>query len=221
MSEKAEGKKPGRNGYLRPFKELAEFYEVSLRTVKSWAARGKAAEDLCPLDDPEAFREWWPRHHSTRPCPAGVLKHVAAGRVEKAAPVGEVPPAEVEVKELANLETGAAGALARLEEMEILLAGKAQQPGQVKDWLAALARLQLATKNFREEEEKAGRLVPKAMVAEVLRDFHEPIEQGVRGMFSTLCAETGFPGSPANEEAWGKVCDSLFEKFGREVFDAA
>ena len=205
--------KPGRNGYLRKFPELAEFYEVSLRTVKSWAAEGREKNDICPLDDPEAMRGWWQRWHSSRPCPAGILKHVVAGRVEKPEPV-----APVEKKELGNMEAGAAGSLARLEEMEIFLASKAQEPGQVKDWLAALTRLQLATTKFREEEEKAGRLVPKDLVSQLIRDFHSPIEQGIRGMYLTLCTVTGFPSTPGNEEAWGKACDKLFENFGKEIF---
>ena len=119
------------------------------------------------------------------------------------------------------MEAGAAGALARLEEVEIILAAKAQEPGQVKDWLAALSRLQVATKTLREEEKEAGKLVPKEEVSQLIRDFHGPIEQGIRGMYQALCTATGFPATPSSEEAWGKACDQLFVKFGKEIFHAS
>jgi hypothetical protein len=214
VSEVAAEIKVGRNGYLRPFKDLADFYEVSLRTAKNWAAEGKAADDRCPLDDPEELREWWARIHSGRACPAGIIKHVVSGRVDPPAPVRES-------ERLKNQETGSAGTLARLEEIEILLAAKAQEPGGARDWLSTVSRLQLATTKFREEEEKYGRLVSREMVSQVIRDFHGPIEQSVRGLFGTMCALTGFPITPSAEEAWLKSCDKLFINFKTEIFDAS
>jgi hypothetical protein len=52
---------------------LAARYGVTPRTVKRWKAVGRAAEDVCPVEDPLALIEWWQRRMKWR-VPASVLE---------------------------------------------------------------------------------------------------------------------------------------------------
>lgn len=216
MSEKTEEKPIGKNGYRQTFPELATRYGVSLRTVKDWAARGKKAEDFCPLDDPGELREWWGRRF-TKACPGGILALVVLDRAAKGqeSSVAE----EVPELELSNLELGGSGILRRLEEVELALAKKAHEPGQAAPYLSAVSRLGAEKARFVAQAEKEKKLVPKDQVKAVIVDYFLPIEQGIRGMFLTLCAATGFPNDAEAQALWLKECDKLFARFGKEVFN--
>lgn len=51
----------GRVKYSRPLAELAEVYQVGVRTLKEWISEGKATSppNFPPLDEPERMAGWW------------------------------------------------------------------------------------------------------------------------------------------------------------------
>jgi hypothetical protein len=52
-----------------PVEQLAAWaaqYGRSERQIRRYLEEGEAAGDPCPLNDPIAFREWWPRHKKWR-----------------------------------------------------------------------------------------------------------------------------------------------------------
>ena len=108
--------------------------------------------------------------------------------------------------------------LKRLEEAERKLSKKVHEPGQAKPWLDTVARMSATSKALREEMERQGRLIPKDAAAAAIREFHGPIERGVRGMYRTFCEATGQPSVPETEERWLKEVDRLFQGFQEEVF---
>ena len=241
IAEKKEGaaiaeasKKTGRavhTGYLKDYGSYGEQYQASPRTVARWVKQGKTQtpEPIpCPLDDPCEMRTWWAQCMTQR-CPAGIIdaekKHLAEAPAERD-PENPVEKLELEAVEVAPInlgdhQAGLAGAMERLEWMEIEFSKKASDPGQAKNWFDALSKMSSLAEKVRKEKQEQGLLVPKLEVAQIIQEFHGPIEQGVRGLFLKMCKETGFHASPVTEAAWGKICDDLFRDFGKGIFDEA
>lgn len=195
-----EGEPTGRtgrsavSGYARTYPEYGETFGCSARTVKRWVKIGKDADDACPLDEPGRMRAWWSRCMRLR-CPDGVLAAEIAAGGRKSVPVEEpeLPPMMLESE-----ERGLAGALARLEQLEVKLAGRADQPGQADPWLRTVARMTALATKLRQELEAQGKLVPKQEVAAEIKSFHGQIvsvlkavlpPEGVREVFELLQQE--------------------------------
>jgi hypothetical protein len=224
-----EKKKSGRasnTGYSRSYNFYAEQYSASARTVKRWVKTGKdhTPDPIpCPLDDPTSMRSWWGSCMS-QTCPDGILAaEVAALKTEARAPsnqAGQAPevPDSIPVVEIGTEEKGLAAAMKRLEQMEVEFSKKATEPGQAKTWFDAIARMTSLAANVRKELEAQNLLAPRAQVAQELRDLLQPVETGIRGMYSTLCESLEIPATPALEAKWLKACDKLFERFGKEIF---
>jgi hypothetical protein len=190
--------------------EYADRYGKSLRTVKRWRAIGEEAGDRCPLESPEKMMAWWQRHMRQKP-PDGLLKQLGG-------PIA-VPESKPEVpsEPAGDEQPGMEAALKRLEDTEVLLHGQATQPGGTKPWLDTLARMTTLRGKLREELEKEGRLLPKDMVERTIHELHGPIALGVRGMYRTMCELLPAVPDPVKEAEWGKACDQLFERLGKEV----
>jgi hypothetical protein len=210
-------------GYSRRYSEYAETFGASERTVKRWVSVGRKSGDEIPLDDPLSVRAWWSRNMSQR-CPDGITAAEVAARAAGAiSPAAEVPapPAE-EVPSVPSIELaaeeGMAGALKRLEQMEVAFSKLANQPGRAKDWFDSIARMTSLASNVRKEMEAAGLLAPKAEVAEAVRDFMSPIETGIREMYQRFCAILDLAETPEKEAAWSRECDRLFSHWGKELF---
>jgi hypothetical protein len=181
------------SGYKETYPNYAKRYGKSARTVKRWVAIGKEKTDHCPLDDPGEMRAWWSRC-MTQKCPDGVLA-VAVGEMKEEEKVPEISSVELETD-----ERGLEGALSRLEQVEVTLAAKADQPGQATPWLNALSRMTSLKTNIRKELQASGELVPKKEVAAELLSFHGQIATILK---SVLTDEQG---------------REVFELLEREVF---
>lgn len=230
MSDESAGKR-GRNGFLHPYKFYVEVYGSSLRTVKRWVEVGKVAygksedvKDLVDLDDPEKVYVWWSRNMTAK-CPDGILQALVKYRKGAVAPVVELAEVDDELvaprvndEPVSEEEKGGERMISRLEEMEVKFYKHAQEPGGAKAWLDTVTRLSVAREKVREEEEKAGKLIPVAMAEQLIAGYHGPIEQGVRGLYADYCNVTGQVISAASMERWNAVCDKLFVKFEEEVF---
>lgn len=96
-------------------KQLAEIWNVSLRTIKGWQAEGQAANDPAPLINPAKFPAWFERIHAPRECPQRYrdsAQRILAGEkaaVEEAGKPPEKPPVRTVIHEEAK------GMLAMLE----------------------------------------------------------------------------------------------------------
>jgi len=201
-------------GLRRPLKEYEGVYGKNLRTLKRWRARGVEVGEACPLDDPEELRVWWARW-MTQVLPAGI-----AGAVVKERVAGVVVPEPLEVVPVAEVavgELGLAGALERMEKMELTLHAEAGKPGGTKPWLDTIARMSAMQTKIREELEKGGKLLPKGMVEQAIVEFHGPIEREVRLMFQTMCGILGLAPSALLEGQWNKSCDEMFARLQEEV----
>lgn len=148
---------------------------------------------------------------------------VSASPEEPAAAADDPEPeddkrAETLSQPVGDEEKGLAAALNRLEEMEVRLSRFAGDPGGAKPWLDTISRMTAVSTKLREEMEKLGQLIPKDMAEGVLLELLQPVEQGVRGMYTTLCQATGVVQCSKSEEAWSKECDRLFVRFGEEIF---
>lgn len=234
-----EGKKRGRNGYVHTYAEHAEWYGVSLRTVKRWAGEGKNLKrdgkgDLCPLDNPDRLYSWLSQHVQAT-VPEGVAAAVIQWRKSHGVntgdgilpthPVGESEEvAEERAREVAleqpvaPEELGLEAALRRLQITEVQLHRFATDRGGTKPWLDTLSRMTAVSAKLREELESLGELIPRQMAEGILVEMMQPVEQGVRGLYADMCHETGLVACPKAEVAWRKVCDSLFVVLGKEVF---
>lgn len=227
-------KKKGKNGYYHTYQQHADWYGSSLRTVKRWVAVGKKEGEFCPLDDPEKLYAWLDKYLQ-KAVPAGVLKALISWRKENG--VTSPEPAEELVVEhpdeesaaederqtqlgrsVSKDEMGLEAALNRLEEMEVRLSRIATQPGGAKPWLDTISRMTSVSTKLREEMEKLGQLLPKELAEGIIIELLQPIEQGMRGMYSELCSVTGIVPCPKAQAAWDKACDALFVRFGKEVF---
>lgn len=227
-------KKIGRNGYYHTYPQHVEWYGSSLRTIKRWVDEGKKCGETCPLDDPEALYSWLSRHHQ-RAVPEGVLQALIEWRKKHGVVVAPEPVAEEEVPdssepdddkraEMLSLpvgedETGLAAALSRLEVMEVRLSRLATEPGGAKPWLDTISRMTSVSTKLREEMEKLGQLLPKEMVEGIFIELLQPIEQGVRGLYSTMCSVTGVVACPQSEEKWHKECDRFFVRIRKGFLD--
>mgnify|MGYP000521875682 CR=1 FL=1 len=219
-------RKRGRNGYFELYRFYADLYQADERTIKRWVGIGRKCEpaDELDLDNPEQVYEWWSRNMKAK-CPDGILS--ALVKFRKASPVkkeaAEVVDVEVEVPAVPELpvtdaEKGMDEMLDRLQDVEVKLSRRATEPGQAKAWLDTVARIGSVSSAVRAEKEELGKLIPKDLAEMLIREFHGPIEQGVRGMYPAFCQATGQVQSPANQARWDALCDSLFSRFTEEVF---
>lgn len=180
--EKKRSGRASRTGFEHGYDFYAERYGASARTVKRWVKIGREADDATPLDDPLRMRSWWARCMKLR-CPAGVVgaevealkaaPEKVAERPEEVPVVEGVP--EVARVQLETEERGLAGALARMEQMEVKLAERADQPGQAKPWLDTISRMTSVATKLRQELVEQGKLVPKNEVAAELKGYHGQI----------------------------------------------
>ena len=108
--------------------------------------------------------------------------------------------------------------LERLEQLEVRLSRKAHEPGQAKAYLDTVSRMTSAIGKLREEKAQHKRLIPVDLAEGMVREFHGPIERGVRALYQDLCKEIGLSWNVQHEDAWRKICDRLFVKLSKEVF---
>ena len=205
------------------YRDHAERYGKSVRTVKAWVRIGKEVNDPTPLDDPAAMIEWWTRW----------MQHLVPDSLWRAAgseAMIEIPKV-ADPEPRADTETpvavvdlgGGLGLAAELESLEKLartLRVQAAQPGQTKPYLDALARLGKLQSDLRAEAEREGKLLPRDAVEAAIVSFHGPIEREIRLLFQTMCSVLGLPPSPEREAAWNAEVDRTFSRFHESIFAA-
>jgi len=214
--------------------DFARMYGADLRTVKRWRAKGREAKDEILFEDPEKVLGWWQRNMKLR-VPPGILEAVRKWRVAGKSTGGPVmdeqaelpvaPAVDLDAVRKASVdrpveeeEKGLSQMIGRLQEMEVRFSRVATDPGQSKAWLDTIARFTSAVEKLRVEEEKQGKLIPKAKAETMIHEFHQPVEREVRLMLRAMAVVLGLPVTPVMEEAWNKECDRLFARFQEEVF---
>jgi hypothetical protein len=82
-----------RTRLLKAYEDYAKFFGKGLRTVKRWAAVGKAKGDPFPFDDPPSVPAWWGRNMEYS-IPAEVLAACTGEppAATSAPPLGDKPP---------------------------------------------------------------------------------------------------------------------------------
>jgi hypothetical protein len=166
-------------GYDESYAVYAARYGASARTIKRWVKIGRDRDDALPLDQPGEMRAWWSRCMTLR-CPPGIVQAaVDVAREPKEAKETDIRPLMLESE-----ERGLAGALARLEQMEVRLAERADQPGQADPWLRTISRMTALATKLRQELQAQGELVPKREVAAELKTFHGQIVSVLKSMLT-------------------------------------
>ena len=122
---------------------------------------------------------------------------------------------ETAVEELGD--TGMDAELVALERLAAKLRREADKPGMTKPYLDTVQRIGALSKTLREEGERLEKLVPKAMVEDVLRGLHAGIEREFRGMYRAMCELVGIVPTIEKEAQWNVLVDELCERLGREV----
>lgn len=208
------------------YRDHAERYGKSLRTVKAWVALGKENGDAPPFDDPAAMIQWWTRNKSHR-VPDSLWKAAGSEAMMEIPPAAEAAPVEEEsVEEEGEEEMDESGELGLVAEVDALvklarkLRNKAPKPGQTKPYLDTLARLGKLTADLRAEAEREGKLMPRDAVEAAIVSFHGPIEREIRLLYQTMCGCIGVPSSPEREAAWHAEVDRLFARFQQSLFAA-
>lgn len=221
--------------------DYAAMYGADPRTVKRWRATGRANGDEPPFEDPEAMMAWAQRNIKIR-IPPGIQAAVVKWRKEGKSPVAAVSVPEQKEIPLADAgklaprdderaavlsvpvseeEMGLPQTLRRLNELEVKLARVATDPGQTKAWLDTVQRMGAVVKSLREEGEKQGKLIPRDRAEVMIHEFHVPVEREIRIMVREMGEILGIPVTPMVEQAWNKLCDRMFTRFGEEVFRAS
>lgn len=210
----------------RDWEGLSGIYGKSVRTLKRYDQDGRAAGDLCPLEEPGEMPGWWQKHMKQQ-VPSWLLNAAKiAGTATTVDPAPATPvdvpaliPAEEEIDlEVLDEELGLEKTLDRLAKLEVRLSRKAHQPGQNKAWLDTISRMGTVAEKLRTEHERLRKLIPLTEAETMIHEFHAPIERETRQLARTMCAITGLPFTPHIQEAWNKECDRLFARFQQEVF---
>lgn len=220
----------GRGDFLRPYKDYAQLYQKSERTLKRLVADGRAKGDLPPLDSPVDLVAWWERNMVHR-VPAAILAAAGGDAMMEIPRAREIPPVAPEpvseeapppiTPQIVSGELGLHAALASIENLEAALRSEAANAGKTKGYLDTVNRLTILSKNLREEEERLGKLIPRDMVETILHEFHGPIEREIRLLYRSMCETTGLPPSPEREEAWNREVDRIFARLGGTILSAA
>lgn len=217
--EKRKGR-PCRFG--RPLREYVEVYGAAVRTIKQWVRRGDDVGEPVPLDDPVGMVRWWERWMKKRVPEeiwkaAGPLAEMAAvtPKEEKVVhvPKADEKPGEVVMPEGIGLEAE----LGRLEILAARLSVTAHEPGQARNYTAAVSQMSILSRRMREELERERRLLPREEVERFIHEFHGPIEREVRLLVDGMGEAIGVPVTPLMREAWNRLCDETFSRMGEEV----
>jgi hypothetical protein len=200
---------------------LEGVYGKKMRTLKRWVAIGEAAGEPAPLDRPAEMVGWWERRMTCR-VPEEIWK--AAGplvkmEVKKAVKtVPEVPAEDPADEEVVIPEgRGVEAELERLENLAARLSVTAHEPGQAKNYTAAVSQMSILTKRLREEAEKMRRLIQRDEAERAIHEFHGPIEREMRAMVNEMGRILGVEVSPPVLGAWNKALDDVFSRMGAEV----
>jgi len=221
--------------YRERFSVYAARYGAAERSVKRWAAHGRAKGDHCPLDEPAELRDWWGRN-MTHKVPAKIL--AACARVGDLLELPKVKPKEAEVpavpaEALALVEIGAddrgiAQELRRAEERawhahQAWL--KAMNEG-VEDKVAFCQRqcasaaeaVRKIQKDATDEAIRLRNYIPRLEAEQVLGEFGQELLSRVKGMGEGVARALGVAYDAALEAKWSAEVDALCEALQSEVF---
>lgn len=125
-------------GYKYKWIVYGELYSVAPRTIQRWVKKGRLAEVVAPLDDPQALRTWWKRV-VMQEVPAGIVSvcvkygwkdivpalpvvesssALLAPVVNASDSLMEIPRADLVPVTVGDEETGIGAALKRIQDSE-------------------------------------------------------------------------------------------------------
>lgn len=231
----AEGNR-SRNGYLRPYRDYAEQFGMSERSVKRLVGLGKENGHPLPLDDPPSMVKWWSANMKQR-VPEKIWRAAGPDAVMDLPPAVAKREKKVEHEILPALASspavdagedfvmpegrGLEAELDRLEKLAATLSVNAHQPGKAKAYTDTVRQMVITSEKLRTEAEKMKRLLPKDMVEAILHEFHGPIEREMRLEYRAMCEVLGLPPSPEKEDLWNKEMDRLFSRFSETILAVA
>lgn len=222
--------------YARLQADYAATYNVAVREIKRWVAKGRAAKpiDPPPLDDPVAMLDWWPKHNKRRvpqrlldaadrhrdpspPAPPASLREPSPDGPDAVQPD---PPATPEPRELqpeeltfgANIDRMRRAVAEAHREYEGALAandeGRAQNA--MRRWADLSENLRKLEKDRADVEQAMGDTIPRAAVARVLGEVHGTIASGLRAMVRRIRPELEAAPPDAWDPIWQRELDRLF-----------
>jgi hypothetical protein len=219
--------------YLEQYKVYASRYGASVRTIKRWVADGAAADDVCPLDEPVALRDWWGRRMKQR-VPAEILAAAAQGEPLLELPVQPVkeekPPEPIAPRVLVEFDGNEQG-------IQFLLKRAQQRAAQAHDgWMKAKTEEDAAywerrckdadeavrkiTKDATDEEIKLRAYIPRLEAETQITEFHMDLLTRIRGLGEEMARALGIPPTPTMEERWQGIVDELCLTLQTEIFTA-
>jgi hypothetical protein len=228
----------------RPFAEkLAVYagrYKTDVRTVKRWAAVGRAATpaDLPPLDRARELPTWWLRHMKNR-VPAAMLEAAAADDVRHqaaAVPPTVTSPTATTVEDRAVfLDVGMGETVVRFRKAE-REAGEAYEaavnakdkdgnPVEIDQGRVAMLQrrwkdlgeaLRKAVKDEAEMAEQRGELLEKGAVSRLLQEIHSSIAESIRGLARRVRPKLATLPPSEQDAVWEAEVERTFSGFQDE-----
>lgn len=193
----------------RTYEDYAAFFGKGLRTVKRWAAIGRAKADPCPFDEPRRLPEWWQRNMEysmpadvlaicIRPPPTEGPSAAADAGALGSIPVPTEPAAGnralINVSDLAaiglkeNVERLSKIHRANLELLEKAFGGSSDAELQLRQRNAEKSARMLsdAQRNYDDYQKAHGELVVLADVKRDLLRVHTSMAQSLVSVFVGL-----------------------------------
>lgn len=111
----------------------SKMYAKGWRQIRRWVERGEKAGDRCPLEDPRALMQWWPRHFKWRVPPEIEQAAFAASKTSPppvssaGPPAADPPPPPADPGKSIDLESFDPEEGDRLRELKQIQAAKFAQ----------------------------------------------------------------------------------------------